>query len=169
MLKTLLLSALATFTAAQVSPCGGDMTDVEAQLYPEILTVGEGASLYLRYDAPYKVVAGTTKTTFNFNGVPYPEMDGKLCSDDFGAAVAASSDDVAAAANTFDLERYYQFGAVACPITVGVHESNDSFSVPNVGGQLKSKVQWFSESGALLLCLKFLITIEDAAAAVAAA
>jgi hypothetical protein len=163
----MIVAATTTVAFAQVYPCGGDMTDVEVQLYPTSLTVGKDASIYLSYNAPYEVTSGTTKTTFNFNGVPYPEMDGALCSDQLFHSSTYGDDGDVVPSNVFDIERYYQLGAVACPIIVGIHSSNDSFAVPNMDGELKSKVEWFSESGTLLLCLKFLLTIEDAPAAAA--
>ena len=178
-LKTLVLATTAATNAAisQVSPCGGDFSDVEAKVYPEILTVGDEAYLYLRYSAPYEVDDGSTTTTLTFNSVPYPDMDGKLCTDapflgwgedDGEERSSEDTEEEPLAANTAALESYFALGAVGCPITVGSHASNESFSIPNMAGRLKSKVQWLSQSGTLLLCLKFLLTIEDADAAAAA-
>ena len=155
------VAAVATY--ASVVPCGGDMTDVVVQLYPETLTVGKDAYLYLSYSAPYEVASGTTVSTLNFNGIPYPDMDGKLCSNTAPRYEPVSEYPIAS--NILLDNDYYELGEVDCPITVGVHSSNESFSVPNAAGQLKSKIQWFSETGSLLLCLKFIITIEAGAAA----
>jgi hypothetical protein len=143
-----------TKSQAVLPTCGGSFTDVEAILYPSTnLNVGEDAYFYLSYTAPTEVTDGYTITTLNVNGVPFPENRANLCeTNELGSSFSIWRDD------DFSLSDQGN----ACPITVGTHATNSSFSVPDVDGQLKSKIAWFSPDGEMLLCIKMIVNVAQA-------
>jgi hypothetical protein len=117
---------------AVVPICGGSFEDMEATLYPsDTLSVGDTAYLYLKYTVPDNVANGTVVTSFNFNGMPYPDTTSALCD---------GKD-------------------VSCPIIPGTYSFNNSVSVPNVDGSIHTKIRWISDANVMLLCLKLFINI----------
>jgi hypothetical protein len=155
--KTLVALAVVVPGILSQSPllnCGGDFTDVEATIYPSTnLNAGQTAYFYLSYNAPYEVSSGYVTTSLSVNGVPYPDSKSDLCqSTEFSSSGLWMDDDNAQMISD----------GVPCPITVGAHSRNSSFTVPNMDGSFKSKIGWFTESGTLLLCIKMLVDIVPA-------
>ena len=147
----LLTTVPAVAAQAPMMTCGGTFGNVEAILYPSAdLTVGEEAYFYLSYTAPSEITDGYTITTFNVNGMPFPESKENLCQTDEASTFSIWRDD----------DTLLTDGTViSCPITVGTHATNSSFAVPNVDGQLKSKISWFSADGEMLLCVKMVVNV----------
>lgn len=143
--------------------CGGDFTDVEAILYPSTnLNAGQDAYFYLSYDAPYEVTDGYVMTSLHVNGVPYPDSKSDLCQQQTGLGNKGFWMDDDDDENTAVMSE-----GVPCPITAGTHSRNSSFAVPNMDGEFKSKIGWFTQSGTLLLCIKMLVDIVPAGMAAA--
>ena len=142
--------------------CGGDFTDVEAILYPSTnLNAGQDAYFYLSYDAPYEVADGYVMTSLHVNGVPYPDSKSDLCKQQQQQQTGLGN-------KGFWMdndENTVMSEGVPCPITAGTHSRNASFAVPNMDGEFKSKIGWFTQSGTLLLCIKMLVDIVPAGAA----
>jgi hypothetical protein len=152
LLSSAILTVSLPWASAQVLPCGGSFTNVQGELYPSAtLSVGENAFLALSYTAPETIDGGFTVTSVNIDGMPYPDIKGTLCSTTAPHFFFPSN-----------MEEYEAIQGVPCPIEAGTHSSNDSFAVPNIEGTVRSKIQWFTDGGALLLCLKVIVDIAPA-------
>jgi hypothetical protein len=140
----------------QMANCGGEFTDIDAVLYPsDQLEMGEEAYLYTKYTAPFEIDSGYVVTTISFNGVPYPEFNTSLCSNE----ESRISKLLRSPFKYIHYRNYEKMLSIDCPIQSGISSKNASFTVPNEEGTLKTKISWFSETGNLLLCIKILAEI----------
>jgi hypothetical protein len=160
-LLSVLISSLATAASLRATentliPCGGTFENINATFAPSApLTINEETYLYLSCDIPNTIVDGYIITSITLNGIPYADMKSNLCGNTLTTYYNTTSRDI-----PFPTYRSYEkFVGLACPIERGQYIQNSSFIVPNIEGKLKMKIQWFSYTSTLLLCLKAFVDI----------
>jgi hypothetical protein len=155
-------ACMSVWTTSAVSTCGGEFTDQKAELYPsDNLGVGQEAYFYLSYGVPREIEGGYIITSYSVDGVPIPESRSSLCEAVARDEISDGESNVSSWWTDTSYENPIRDG-VPCPITVGQHSSNTTFTVPNIDGAIKSKIGWFTDGGILLLCIKMFVNFVPA-------
>lgn len=126
----LALTALFTFTAADVKDCGAGVSKFTITKLsmdpPNTVVAGQNVSLVLLYDNTYEVVSGgTATTTLSLNGIPFSPSSEDLCT------------------------------KLPCPLDIGSHDGSTWYDFPSgISGKIVSTVRWKDPTGTQLLCLE---------------
>ena len=146
--------------------CGGRFENINATLTPQPpLVVGRETYMYLSFDVPDNIDNGYTVTSVAINGVTYPDIKSNLCANDYiidayyDPASLESYNKLSNNLTYYHYKNYEKFVGIDCPIRPGQYIQNSSFVIPNIEGQMKLKIQWFSTTATLLLCLKTFVDI----------
>lgn len=122
-----LLVSLWSSDLSTLRDCSNDMglfTMISQGFSPEPPIPGQDATLWFYYQVPdgLNVTAGTAKYSITFNGIPFTPTAEDLCTQ------------------------------VKCPLVPGIYNLSSTSQFPSVSGKIVSKIQWYNEDGALLLC-----------------
>ena len=125
------VSAAAAFfslSSSSVSDCaaGKSVFQINSQGFsPEPPVAGENVTLWIDYTVPDGVTVngGSAKYSVTYNGIPFPASTEDLCTQ------------------------------ITCPQVPGTYNITSTSEWPSgLSGKIVTKIQWYDESGAELLC-----------------
>jgi hypothetical protein len=92
-------------------------------------TPGQNGTLFVNYDVPTEVTAGTVDYKCDYNGLPVYSETLDLCTQ------------------------------TTCPIYIGQHNDKSISEVPTASGKVLCTINWFNPAHTNLLCIQMLLKL----------